>query len=85
MLPLALGNKLFGSIPNIGIFLSAAQVVERVVPVAFLSKLCGSNPNTGIFLSAAKVVERVLLVAFGNKLCWFESQNRRNNFCGPVS
>ena len=85
MLPVAFGNKLYGSIPNIGIYLSAAHVVERVLPGAFFNKLSGSNPNTGIFLSAAQVVERVLLVAFGSKLFLFESQYRHIYFCSAVS
>ena len=58
-----------GSSPNIGIYLSAAQIVERVLPVAFGNKLCVTIPNIGVYLSAAQIVERVLPVAFGNKLC----------------
>jgi len=55
-----------GSSPNVGIFFSAAQVVERVLPVAFGNKRFGTITNIGILLSAAKLVERVLPVAFGN-------------------
>jgi len=74
-----------GSNPNTGIFLSAAQVVERVLPVAFVNKLCGSNPNPGIFLSAAQVEESVLAVAISNKLGWFEPQYRHISFLSPGS
>ena len=70
---------------NIGIYLSAAQVVECVLPVFSEMNCVGFSPNIGIFISAAQLVERVLPEAFCNKLCWFESQYWHIPFCSPGS
>jgi len=56
VLPVAFGIKLCGSIPNVGIILSAAQVVRSVLAVDFGNKLGVSGPYIGIYLSAAQGV-----------------------------
>ena len=85
MLAVAFWKNYVGSSPTIGIFLYAAQTVERVLAVAFGKYYVGSNPTIGTLLYAAQTVERVLAVAFGNKLCWFESHYRHISLCSPGS
>ena len=57
-----------GSSPTTGIFLYAAQAVERVLPVAFRKNYGGSRPINGIIVYVSLAFERVLAVAFGNTL-----------------